>query len=131
MCTCWERPLCDWNNCAEYASWSVFNPFFVKYFPNGRFRFMCSQHEALFREAASKPMPGIHRPPYADDSWRPSLMDHIRLSCIAMRHEQMRHEQMKQPPQESPSFSRPWDHRYTPEQLKQVLWLRKMTWPLG
>lgn len=86
---------------------------------------MCDQHEQMYRDAMTKPMPGIDRPARADDDWKPSLQDHIRLSCIAMRHA----EQMEKSPDPWPDITRPWDHRYTPGQLKQVMWVRKMTSP--
>jgi len=45
---------------------------------------MCDPHYQIYSEAMSKPMPGIDKPPGADDSWRPSIIDHMRLACIAM-----------------------------------------------
>ena len=44
---------------------------------------MCDLHFQLYKTASERPMPGIDKPPGADDGWRPSIMDHMRLASIA------------------------------------------------
>jgi hypothetical protein len=60
----------------------------------------------------------------ADDDWRPSLFDVVRFAAISIRHEERR---LAPQPVASGSLSRPWDYKYTADQLKQAMVLRKFS----
>lgn len=65
----------------------------------------------------SKPIPGLDRPAHADDLWRCSLREMIRLADISLKHE----DRKRQP--EPISLKR--HGRYSAAQLKSLETIRK------
>lgn len=124
LCSCPERPKCQCDWCDYAADFSVWQPAWPSKRPDGsggrpeRYRFMCDWHFQAYR----KPIPGIDKPEGADEDWKPSLMDCIRLAQIAIAFEKRNERRAPDPI----SLSRPDDaKRYSPAQLKQVLFMRK------
>lgn len=123
LCTCPERPRCEYNHCGNFAEWSLLTPpgRWIKTFLCGRLHFMCTNCADVYREAISKPLKGIDRPEHADEDWRPSIMEHLRHAEIAIAFEK-RNERV---PVES-GLRRPCDsERFTPAQQKQIEFVRK------
>lgn len=86
LCQCPERPRCQVYPCERAADWSTFTPpiRFVKAWPHGRIHFMCTPCRNDWSESYGKPMKGIDRPEGADESWRGSILDHLRHASIAI-----------------------------------------------
>ena len=78
--------------------------------------FLCNWHWQEMR----KPIPGIDRPAHADEYWRPSLTDMMKLASI---HAAVASPMMQRPPTSYGDWN---DRRYTPEQLKQVKIMRAL-----
>jgi hypothetical protein len=100
--------------CHAFADWSVFPQWKVCRFS---IMFICNWH----REQMQKPIPGIDRPPYADEFWKPSIKDCVRLALIRLNHEDRRKEVKEVEDSQAENYR---DERYTPRQLKQILVLR-------
>jgi hypothetical protein len=138
LCACDNRPRCEFNiefrgsECSRYADWSVWQPRWRS--RSERFIFMCDGHWKIYHHGMITFIPGIDRPPNADEFWRPSLSDAIRLACIKLNHERRIEEERKAAPLASDDcYSDPvlgdyyrWrDKRYTPGQLEQIhVWRR-------
>lgn len=133
LCACPEGPRCEvyGGNCERPADWSFFTPpgRWIKTWPHGRFTFMCTPCRDYYAAAIKKPLKGIDRPEGADEDWRPSIMEHLRLSAIdAQINEQAERNRLGIPGgvMVYGDLSRPGDSkRYTPAQLKQVYVLRR------
>jgi len=106
MCSCPERPKCQWRWCDDYAAWSVLQPAWPP--RPARFRFMCEAHWQMYQA----PIPGIDRPAHADEFWRPSLTDMMKLASI--------HAAPASPPMIPAAVRHHRDAKYTPAQLAQV-----------
>ena len=83
---------------------------------------MCEGHASLYREAVSKPIRGIERPEYADDSWRPSIADMMRHAEIAIAFAER--DKRTKALSSMGRFRRPGDEKFTPAQLQQLRVLR-------
>jgi hypothetical protein len=84
-CGCPEQPkceMCERVGCDVPASCTVLNIGW-KDRPQ-KAMFLCIWHG----EQMQKIIPGIDRPERADESWRPSLLDCIKLASIRMRHDE-------------------------------------------
>lgn len=80
-CKCQWRPKCEWlGPCGQYAIISEWMPDYStkRWAP----MWLCDDHLAAWQTRPEK-LPGIDRPAHADDEWRPSIMDHVRLCLIA------------------------------------------------
>jgi len=66
-------------------------------------------------------IPGIHRPPNADESWRPSIDDMMRLAYVRLQHE----DRKRREPVEGfvPMLKR--QEQYTPQQQRAAMVLRR------
>lgn len=123
--------MCEYTGgpCERPAEWSVFTPpGRWKKWPYGRLHFMCDPCAKYYAAAVKKPLKGLDRPENAPDDWRPSIMEHIRLSAIDARiNEQAERNRLGTTvPVESGDLSRPGDaKRYTPAQLQQIMVLRR------
>jgi len=74
------------------ADWSAMVPFTWQPPLRVSPKFYCDPCWKAFSAAWVKPMPGIDKPANADDDWRPSIIDHIRLCGIAMRFDERNKE---------------------------------------
>src|SRR5258708_2995172 len=80
-CDCDWRPKCEvLGPCGQYATISEWKPDYT----TGRWCpvWMCDDHWGIWHGRSDK-LHGITRPEHADEFWRPSIMDHCRLSMIA------------------------------------------------
>jgi hypothetical protein len=124
LCTCPERPRCEYHHCGDAADWSVFTPpgRWIKERPYGRLMFMCMPCKDFYVDALSRPLKGIDRPEGADEEWRPSLADHLRHAEIDAAFE--RRNQRPAPVKDN--LRRTGDEkRFTPAQLQQMMVWRK------
>lgn len=110
MCSCEDRPKCEWHRCAEFAAWSVYQPAWTP--RSERFKFMCDAHSKMYEEK----IPGIDRPAHADEYWRPSLTDMMKLASI--------NAAAASPPAKLAPVKYSRDDKYTPAQLAQIKLLR-------
>jgi hypothetical protein len=125
LCTCPERPPCQYHHCGNAADWSLITPpgRWLKTWPHGRLHFMCTPCRDYYVEVLPKLLKGIDRPEGADDDWRPSIMEHLRHAQIAMAFER-RNERPAPPVQDD--LRRDGDEkRFTPAQQKQIMAWRK------
>lgn len=125
LCTCPERPRCQYHHCRDPADWSILTPRgrWIKTWPYGRLHFMCTPCRDYYVDAISKPLKGIDRPEGADDDWKGSIMEHLRHAAIAIAFE----ERNKRPAREPVlgPLHRQGDEKYTPAQLEQLMLFRK------
>jgi len=110
MCSCPERPKCEWDWCDEPADWSVYQPQWGS--RPQRFKLMCDEHYGWYCEK----IPGIDRPDGADEYWRSSLADSLRFGMIKTAFED-RQNGRKPLAIEDTGYKR----KYTFEQLKQIV----------
>lgn len=132
LCNCPERAMCEYTGvpCERPADWSILTPpgRWIKTFPHGRLHFMCTPCKVYYLEQLPKPLKGIDRPEGADEDWRGSIMEHLRLSAIdAQINEQAERNRLgKSVEPFDNDLSRPSDSkRYTPAQLQQLYILRR------
>jgi hypothetical protein len=91
-CTCAERPMCQWLNC-DRPAWvfSLLRPLWGE--PAGRVRFICERCIRDYLALCARRIPGLDRPEGADDFWRPSIVEMVRLAFISEAFEnRKRHE---------------------------------------
>ena len=129
LCRCWYAPQCEFGiDCTSPADWSVLQPRWGS--RPERAIFMCDAHHKVYSDGS--PIPGIDKPPRADDDWRPSFVDMIRLCAIRIEHERRLEREREQVVLEAaPSahwmmreYFRRYDQRYSPEQFAQIMMLR-------
>jgi hypothetical protein len=133
LCNCPERAMCEYTGgpCERAADWSVFTPpgRWIKTFPHGRLHFMCTPCKVYYLEQLPKPLKGIDRPEgVAPEDWKPSIMEHLRLSMIDAQINEMAERNRTGKAQESVDRNNLWhpgDERYTPAQLQQLYILRR------
>ena len=91
LCSCSMllAPRCEYFNCRNRADWSVWQPNWGKNpVAKAYLKFMCDGCWNHYRTAMVTPMAGITRPEWADDEWKPSLLEHIRQAQIAIAFEE-------------------------------------------
>jgi hypothetical protein len=128
-----EAPRCEMYNswCGNKADWSIWVPITWKPPLRQAPKFACNECRQRFNEAWAKPIPGIDRPAHADNDWRPSLLDSIRLAEIAMAFERRNErpiERAVEPPMSTDSWARYWawyERDYTPAQRENAAAWRK------
>jgi hypothetical protein len=86
LCSCQERPLCQWDWCACAADFSVLQPPWGR--TRTRIKFMCDGHFQMYRYAMTHPIRGLTPPENSDEDWKPSLLEMIRHAEIAMAFEE-------------------------------------------
>lgn len=118
LCNCHERPRCEFQSCSEGADWS-FLWTFPRYQP--KFMFACDWHMKKYLEFENTHIPGLDRPPYADEAWRPSLLEMIRIADMRIKHEDRKKKQTAT--QHHVKLSR--QQRYTPQQMAALERLRQ------
>jgi hypothetical protein len=82
---------------------------------------MCKLHGDMYIKAWSERMPGIDRPENAEDCWRPSLSDHLRLASIKYGFDNRSKNLLPEPDwqnEDSPHWY--GNRRYASAQLEQV-----------
>lgn len=131
-CGCAERPMCQMynGNCGSYAdgyaivlaSWSPPWLFTSK--------FTCAACWDRFYKAWTTPIPGWHRPEWADDEWKPSIDAVIDLALRKI-NDQARREYAEKMRESGLDLDMPMipqkGVKYTPEQLKQLKILSRIT----
>ena len=87
--------------------------------------FFCNDCWEETQRVRSRPLIGIDPPEHASDFWRPSIMDHIRLTAL----EYSRQERAKNPPTNYTDAALEYElsrmKRWTPGQREQVEFMRK------
>ena len=116
-CVCVDRPMCQLHGCDQPAETSVAMPSWDR---AGSFvvRFACAICAAWFAEVNARRVSGLDKPDGADDDWRPSILDCVRLG--------MMRERADHPPAErsEPAAIRPG---YNKHQLATLHYLRSLT----
>jgi hypothetical protein len=122
LCSCPERPRCEYHHCSDAADWSILTPRgrWIKTWPHGRLHFMCTPCRDYYVDALSKPLKGIDRPEGADDDWKGSIMDHLHHAAIAIAFEE-RNKKPAPAPLLGPLHRHDDAKRYTPAQLEQIM----------
>lgn len=136
MCDCAFSPRCESNRFCEdadatmgvrdlrtgtirkRAKWSIYVTAITGRFKNDRrFLFYCNECLMALQEAAKKPIPGLDKPEWASDFWRPSFSEMIRLAAINVA--------LNEPPSAS---AIEWENkrmaRYTPAMRNTLTHLR-------
>ena len=116
-CSCTERPRCAMIACADYAVVSVWRSAWLPYEAHPKIIFCCAYHWELMQQF----IPGIHRPPHADESWRPSIDDMVRLAYVKLQYE----DRKRREPIEGfvPMLKR--QEQYTPQQQRAAMVLQR------
>lgn len=121
LCQCIERPCCQMIGCDMRADWTVIQPRLERWSRPERAKFMCDWHHQKYTD--QRPWPGIDKPKWAGDEWRPSLAEHIRLCDMEIRRCDRAAQAASQPPRSDvPELSRM--KSWTPQQRAQVEVLR-------
>lgn len=135
LCNCPERPRCQMygGNCGNYADWIEMQP--ASWFERPvrlKSVFTCKACWESYCEWWHKPIKGITRPDYADDDWKPSLIECVRWGFImeADRERREYEQRMRQGLDKLDAMDQPMilqkGAQYTPEQLKQLTFLARM-----
>jgi hypothetical protein len=112
--------MCECQACDAPADWSVWLHAWLSR-PAGP-KFMCQTHKDIYTDPT--PIPGIDRPPHADEFWRPSIHDMIRLAALEMARQG---RELETAPTLTNEYLTSSQRRMTPPQIEQLLFVsRKM-----
>jgi|SRR5215510_4843967 len=119
LCTCEDRPRCEWIGCHQYADWTVLQ------LHRHRVKFMCEWHWGQYHSALTGPIPGLWRaigaPP--DEDYRGSIHDMVRLACMEVdRQERAKHAEIPIVLEQTERIK-----RMTPLQRETLIRLRRLS----
>lgn len=136
-CKCYERPKCERGCCDQWADvsdWQVDwtkmrRPFTMEAARQAaRPIFMCwACYDSFVKSSKRKAWPGIDRPDYASDDWRPSILHHISMMLIEEKISR-RHEKAHPAPDVAQEFRpvMPHELRWNPQQRAAMAHVRRV-----
>lgn len=109
--------LCTFWGCDQVAAWRAA-------LPDGTGRYACDWHRRSYDEAVAGRIPGLDRPLGANEDWRPSLADMVRLAGMEIRRQDQ--ARVLPPTADIVGLLPSQRRRLTPAQIAQVFHVRRM-----